>query len=177
MRPSAITLIVLLAASAARVPALASNSMGGTPATRSAAADPLQPVRALVAARQIQAALAELQGVNATGNPDWNNLMGYCSRMSSPPDLVAAERYYAAALALDPKHLDTLEYLGEMRLQQGNLAGAEAELAALKRATFFKSEQFHDLQAAIARFKAAGGRYLPGDGAVGSQAVTMPRTW
>jgi hypothetical protein len=55
--------------------------------------------------------------------------MGYSYRKADPPDLVTAEKYYSAALEINPKHLGTLEYLGEMRLQQGDLAGAEKQLA------------------------------------------------
>ena len=48
-------------------------------------------------------------------------------------------------------------------LPQGDLAGAEKELEALKKATFFKSEEFKDLQRAIASYKAAGNRYVAAD--------------
>ena len=86
--------------------------------------------------------------------------MGYSLRKKDPPDFAAAEKYYNAALAIDPKHRPTLEYLGELRLQEGNLAGAEKELEMLKKATFFKSEEFKDLQRAIASYKTAGNKYV-----------------
>jgi outer membrane protein assembly factor BamD (BamD/ComL family) len=62
-------------------------------------------------------------------------------------------------LTINPKHLGTLEYLGEMRLQQGNLREAETELEALKKATFFKSREYKELQQAIAQYKSSG-RYV-----------------
>jgi tetratricopeptide (TPR) repeat protein len=122
---------------------------------------PLAKVRDLQAAGQWQAAIDELRRINATGDPMWNNLMGYSLRRNDPPDFAAAEKYYSAALAIDPKHRPTLEYLGELRLQQGDLSGAERELEALKHATLFRSEEFKDLREAIASYKAAGNKYLP----------------
>lgn len=124
--------------------------------------DPLDHVRSLLADRQWPAAQTELQALNSTGSPDWNNLMGYVARMKQPPDLAASERYYAAALAINPKHRPTLEYLGELRLQQGNLVAAEELLARLRKTTFFKSEEFKDLEKAIARYKASGNSQVAG---------------
>jgi len=144
-------------------PAPLAASGGTTTEAPAKAADPLARARELITAKQWPAAIAELKRVNATGDANWNNLMGYASRKGSPPDLASAEKYYGAALAINPKHLGTLEYLGEMRLQQGDLAGAEKELAALKAATFMKSEEYRDLQGAIERYKAAGNKYVPKD--------------
>jgi tetratricopeptide (TPR) repeat protein len=137
------------------VPALASAGED-TPK----AADPLGQARDLVKAGQWAAALAELERIHATGDPDWNNLMGVASRRKDPPDFPAAERYYNAALAIDPKHRPTLEYLGELRLQQANLPAAEAVLDRLKKTTFFRSAEYNDLKEAIDRYKAAG-HYVP----------------
>jgi tetratricopeptide (TPR) repeat protein len=122
--------------------------------------DPLGKVRDLQRAGQWQAAIDELGRINATGDPMWNNLMGYSLRKKDPPDFAGAEQYYSAALAINPKHRPTLEYLGELRLQEGDLAGAEKELEMLKKATFSKSEEFKDLQRAIASYKAAGNKYV-----------------
>jgi len=127
------------------------------------AGGPLGKVRDLQAAGQWQAAIDELRRINATGDPMWNNLMGYSLRRNVPPDFPAAEKYYGAALAINPKHRPTLEYLGELRLQQGDLPGAERELEALKHATLFRSEEFKDLQEAIASYKAAGNKYVAKD--------------
>jgi tetratricopeptide (TPR) repeat protein len=136
-----------------------SGGSGGGAAAKEAS-DRLSPVRKLTASGQWQAAIAELQRIDAKDDPDWNNLMGYCQRRKDQPDFAAAERYYAAALAINPRHRPTLEYLGELRLQQGDLARAEHELELLKKATFFRSEEFKDLQKAIAAYKAAGNRYV-----------------
>ncbi|MCK7493043.1 MAG: UPF0149 family protein [Comamonadaceae bacterium] len=55
-------------------------------------------------------AVAELRKVNATGNADWNNLMGYALRKQPTPDLDGAQRHYDAALRIDPRHQGALEY-------------------------------------------------------------------
>jgi hypothetical protein len=139
------------------------SGVGSEAASQGKASDPLGKVRDLQAAGQWQAAIDELQRINTTGDPMWNNLMGYSFRRKDPPDFPMAEKFYSAALAINPRHRPTLEYLGELRLQEGDLAGAEKELAMLKHATLFKSEEFKDLQRAIASYKAAGNKYSPVD--------------
>jgi len=143
-------------------PALASASGSGTGggSESAQAPDTLAQARSLVQAGQWPEALAELKRINAASDPDWNNLMGVASRRGDPPDFPAAEKYYAAALAINPKHRPTLEYLGELRLQEGNLAEAEAVLARLRKTTFFRSAEYSELQDAVDRYKAAG-HYVP----------------
>ena len=153
--------LALAASPAADASSSGGSSGGGGQGQVSRIAQPLARARELIAASQWPAALEELRRVDAARDPDWNNLMGYVLRRMDPPDLAGAESYYSAALAIDPKHRPTLEYQGELRLQQGDLAGAERNLAALKRATFFKSEEFKDLERAIASYRAAGNRYIP----------------
>jgi len=140
-----------------------SGSSGGNGSWSAKPTDPLARALELTKAKDFPAAIEELRRVDATGDPMWNNLMGYSLRESSPPDFAAAEGFYAAALKIDPKHRPTLEYLGELRLQQGNLAGAEQELAALKQATWFKSSEYKELEKAIARFKANGNKFVDAD--------------
>jgi tetratricopeptide (TPR) repeat protein len=133
-----------------------------TPSRAAPAADKLGKARELIASKQWQAAIAELKQVNATSDANWNNLMGYSHRKAKNPDLAAAEKYYLAALAIDPKHAPTHEYLGELRLQQGDLAGAEKQLAALGGG-FMKSDEYKELKAAIDRYKANGNKYVSKD--------------
>ncbi len=134
----------------------------GAPPTPSpsAAADPLAVARARIAEKKWDAALQELKRVSASGNADWNNLMGYTLRKGPAHDLAGAEKYYDAALRIDPKHRGTLEYSGELALMNGNLAQAEQRLATLEKVCGGSCEEYGDLKQAVARYKAAGNRYV-----------------
>jgi hypothetical protein len=94
---------------------------------------------------------------NEPNSADWNNLLGYAQRKKSPPDLNAAERYYQAALKIDPKHKGALEYYGELFLMKNDLPGAEQMLARLDKACFFSCEEYRDLKEEIAKYKAKKG--------------------
>src|SRR5882672_8684017 len=83
--------------------------------------DKLDGVRAQIEARNFPGAIDELKRINATGNADWNNLMGYSLRKAPTPDFAGAEKFYNEALRIDPKHRGALEYSGELYLQTGNL--------------------------------------------------------
>jgi Flp pilus assembly protein TadD len=125
-----------------------------------AAADPLGKARQHIKARQWGEATAELRRVNATGNADWNNLMGFALRKLTPPDLAAAERHYDEALRLDPRHKGALEYSGELYLMKGDLPRAEQRLASLQQVCTSPCEELDDLKKAVARFKQHG-RHVP----------------
>jgi Tfp pilus assembly protein PilF len=142
--------------------AIAADSAPSPSPAQPAAVDKLGKARELIASKQWQAAIAELKQVNASGDASWNNLMGYSYRKAKNPDLAAADKYYAAALAIDAKHAPTLEYQGELRLQQGDLAGAEKNLAALDRG-LFKSAEYKELKASIEQYKASGNKYVSRD--------------
>ena len=122
--------------------------------------DALTPVRTQIAAKNWAGAIDELKRINDPGNADWNNLMGYSLRKSKVPDLAGAEKFYNEALRLNPKHRGALEYSGELYLILGDLAKAEQRLAALDKACFLPCEEYTDLKNAVARFKAAGNKYV-----------------
>ena len=130
-----------------------------SPATP-AADDPLTPTRAQIAAKNWTGAIDELKRVNATASADWNNLMGYSHRKAKMPDYAAAEKFYDEALRIDPKHRGALEYSGELYLIKGELAKAEQRLAVLDKVCFMPCEEYTDLKNALARFKAAGNKYV-----------------
>ena len=106
-----------------------------------------------IKANNYSGAISTLEAANQSNSADWNNLLGYALRKKSPPDLAAAERFYLAALKIDPKHRGALEYYGELLLIKNDLAGAEQMLARLDKACIFSCEEFRDLKEAIARFK------------------------
>jgi Flp pilus assembly protein TadD len=109
-----------------------------------------------IQARRWDAALEELRKLNSTGSADWNNLMGYTLRKQAKPDLDGAQRFYDAALKIDPGHTGALEYSGELALMKGDLATAEARLATLSKLCSMPCEPLDDLKKAIARYKAGG---------------------
>jgi tetratricopeptide (TPR) repeat protein len=150
-------LIAALAAAAALLLQSASAADDPTPPRGAAAAnaDKLAPARALIAEGKWTAAIDALKAVNDGGSADWNNLMGYSHRKARTPDYAAAERYYDAALRIDPRHKGALEYSGELYLMMGNAAKAEARLAALNGVCGPSCAEYKDLKAAIERQKAA----------------------
>lgn len=101
-----------------------------------------------------EAAIKILQTANDSGSADWNNLIGYAMRLKNPPDLMASESFYKAALKIDPTHKGALEYYGELLLMKNDLNGAEQMLVRLDKACFFSCEEFRDLKQAIAAYKA-----------------------
>jgi tetratricopeptide (TPR) repeat protein len=137
-------------------PALAADS---TPEP-SAAKDALASARALIAGEKWAAAIDELSRVNDRGNADWNNLMGYAHRKAKTPDYAAAERYYDAALKINPGHRGALEYSGELYLILGDLPRARQRLAALDQACTPGCEELRDLKAAVARFETKGNKLV-----------------
>jgi Flp pilus assembly protein TadD len=106
-----------------------------------------------IKAKNYSNAIATLEAANQTNSADWNNLLGYAQRKKSPPDLVAAERFYQSALRIEPKHKGALEYYGELLLMKNDLAGAEQMLARLDKACIFSCEEYRDLKEAISKFK------------------------
>jgi hypothetical protein len=149
-------LFVAVALAGALGPALAADT-----APSAAVADPLSTARALVGEKKWSAAIAELKSVNDSASADWNNLMGYSLRKAQPPDYAAAEKYYDAALRLDPRHRGALEYSGELYLIVGKLPLAEQRLAALDKACLLPCEEYTDLKNAVQRYKANGNKYMP----------------
>jgi len=124
------------------------------------AKDKLAGARALIADNKWVAAIDELKRVNDSSSADWNNLMGYSHRKAKTPDYAAAERYYDAALRIEPQHRGALEYSGELYLMTGDLAKAEARLAALDKACTLPCEEYTALKKAVAGYKANGNKVV-----------------
>jgi Flp pilus assembly protein TadD len=131
-----------------------------TPTGAQAAPDVLVTARQQISAKLWPQAVAELKRVNATSSADWNNLMGYSLRKSSPPDLEGSEKFYNEALRIDPKHKGALEYSGELYLMKGDLPTAEKRLAALSKACTFGCDEYTDLKKAVERYKANGNKVV-----------------
>jgi Flp pilus assembly protein TadD len=110
--------------------------------------------RASIKADKYDQAIQQLQAANETSSADWNNLLGYSLRKKQPPDLVGAEKYYQAALKIDPDHRGALEYYGKLKLINNELPGAEALLAKLDKVCTFGCEEYSDLKQAVQKYKA-----------------------
>ena len=119
------------------------------------AAPPLAAAQGHLKAQRWAAAVDELKRVNASGDADWNNLMGYALRKLAKPDLDGAQRHYDAALRINPNHQGALEYAGELALMKRDPATAEAYLARLQKLCASPCEPLDDLRQAIAKYKAA----------------------
>jgi Flp pilus assembly protein TadD len=113
----------------------------------------LTETRASIKSDNYDQAIKQLQAANETSSADWNNLLGYSLRKKQPPDLLGAEKYYQAALKIDPRHRGALEYYGELKLMNNDLPGAEALLARLDRACTFGCEEYSDLKEAVRKYK------------------------
>jgi Flp pilus assembly protein TadD len=122
--------------------------------------DKFTPARAKIAEKNWAAAIEELKKVNDPASAEWNNLMGYSLRKADPANAGEAEKFYNEALRIEPRHRGALEYSGELYLMTGNLAKAEERLAALDKACFLPCEEYSDLKKAVARYKAAGNKYV-----------------
>lgn len=156
MKSTLQSLMLTVALAAGAWPALAADTPSPAPAPAAPArmADPLAPARMHIQGQRWPAAIDELRRLNATGNADWNNLMGYALRKQATPDLDGAQRYYDAALRLEPQHRGALEYSGELALMKGDLATAEKRVAALEKACGSGGcEELADLRKSVALFK------------------------
>jgi hypothetical protein len=155
-------LILTLVAAAVAAPLVQAADTPEPPAPRAAApaADKLAAARKLIEARQWGAAIDELKRVDERSSADWNNLMGYTLRKGPAPDLAASEKYYDAALRIDPHHRNTLEYSGELYLMKGDLAKAQSRLAALQAECGTSCSQYGDLKGAIDRYQSNGNKYV-----------------
>jgi Flp pilus assembly protein TadD len=123
--------------------------------------DKFTPARTKIAEKNYAAAIDELKKVNDPASAEWNNLMGYSLRKADPvANAGEAEKFYNEALRIEPRHRGALEYSGELYLMTGNLAKAEERLAALDKACFLPCEEYTDLKKAVARYKAAGNKFV-----------------
>ncbi len=123
--------------------------------------DKLTPARTLIGQKNWAGAVAELRKVSDPTSADWNNLMGYSLRKADADNIPEAEKFYNEALRIDPGHRGALEYSGELYLMTGNLPMAEERLARLDKACFLPCEEHTDLKRAVAKYKAAGNKYVP----------------
>jgi len=134
------------------------RAMGGSDSPSSASTAEsvdLRQGQAAIAARNWEEAIRRLDRVVAADprNADALNGLGYANRNLGRHE--ASMTWYRRALAVDAGHKGALEYQGELFLTLGDLSGAEANLATLARVCSRSCEEFRELEAAIAKHKAA----------------------
>ncbi len=116
----------------------------------------LEAGRKAIEAKNYKVALGHLiKAVQELPNDaDAHNMLGYSYRKVGTMD--KSLEHYQKALKIDPNHRSAHEYLGELYLDMNQLANAEKQLAALKKACpfFGKCEEFDDLKKAIDDYKA-----------------------
>ena len=89
-------------------------------------------------------------------NADALNLLAYATRKNGDP--AKSIPIYERALAIDPKHKDAHEYIGEAYLAMGNLPKAKEHLARLDSLCFITCSQYRDLKKAVQEYETKGGR-------------------
>ena len=117
----------------------------------------LRDARALIESERYEEALAKLERVVAgdEDNADAWNLVGFGLRKLGRYD--EAMEGYARALAIDPRHTEAIEYLGELHLALDDLPEAEKQLARLGEICRSGCDEYDELEEAIARYRAAKG--------------------
>jgi Tfp pilus assembly protein PilF len=100
----------------------------------------------LINERRYDEALATLKAAErAFGpHPDILTYAGYAWRKKG--DAATAERYYRQALAIAPGHRGATEYYGELKVEQGDIAGARLMLARLDAACAYGCAEADELR-------------------------------
>jgi len=147
-------LLVLLFTVGAPHPAFAAGGGGGSWAPAVQVDPDLDRAAQAIKAKEYERAISYLNAVVARDeqNAEAHNLLGFAERMRG--NLDAAFRHYERALAIDPKHRGAHEYVGETYLLAGNLPKAEEHLAILDKLCLFPCEEYSDLKAAVAAYRA-----------------------
>ena len=146
----AILLAAVLAWSGAHAADTPSN-LGPTVSERLTAA------RSAIAAKNWSRALSELDAAarEEPRNAEVHNLLGYSHRKQATPNLPKAFEHYKKALALDPRHKGTHEYIGEAYLMNKQPAEAEKHLATLEQLCGNRTcEEYVDLAKALGDYRA-----------------------
>ena len=75
------------------------------------------------------------------------NLLGFTARKSG--DLSSAAKYYSEALEINPRHVQALEYQGELYLQLGEIEKAKQNLERIKQICWLVCKEKKMLEKAI----------------------------
>ncbi len=100
----------------------------------------------LINLHRYEAALEQLKAAQrAFGpHPDVLTYLGYVNRKLGRLD--EAERYYSEVLAIAPGHVGATEYYGELKVERGDIPGAQRLLASLERSCAYGCVEEDDLR-------------------------------
>lgn len=157
MKPSRMALsATLLAATLVAGSAFADDSGYGAAQSQTRNSD-FNEAAELIGAKRYASAIPLLVTVTKAepDNADAYNLLGFSYRKSG--NLERADEAYRRALALDPGHLNALEYQGELFLMRNDVDAALANLDKISGQCLFTCEQERELQAAIEKWRGEQG--------------------
>jgi len=112
--------------------------------------DPFDHVYGLIRLEKFAEAHQSLKYINAPTpsiQADKLNLLGFTARKSG--DLSSAATYYSEALEINPKHIQALEYQGELYLQLGEIDKAKQNLERIKQICWLVCKEKKMLEKAI----------------------------
>ena len=112
--------------------------------------DPFESIYGLIRLEKFAEAHESLKFIRVltpSKEADKYNLLGFTARKSG--DLKAAAEYYKKALEINPKHIQALEYQGELYLQLGEIVQAKKNLEKIKTICWFICKEKKMLEEAI----------------------------
>jgi tetratricopeptide (TPR) repeat protein len=112
--------------------------------------DPFESIYGLIRLEKFAEAHESLKFIRVltpSKEADKYNLLGFTARKSG--DLNVAAEYYKKALEINPKHIQALEYQGELYLQLGDIEQAKRNLEKIKTICWFICKEKKMLEEAI----------------------------
>ena len=112
--------------------------------------DPFESIYGLIRLEKFAEAHETLKFIRVltpSKEADKYNLLGFTARKSG--DLNLAAEYYKKALEINPKHIQALEYQGELYLQLGEIEQAKKNLEKIKTICWFICKEKKMLEEAI----------------------------
>jgi tetratricopeptide (TPR) repeat protein len=112
--------------------------------------DPFESIYGLIRLEKFAEAHESLKFIRVltpSKEADKYNLLGFTARKSG--DLNVAAEYYKKALEINPKHIQALEYQGELYLQLGEIGTSKKNLEKIKTMCWFICKEKKMLEEAI----------------------------
>ena len=112
--------------------------------------DPFERIYGLIRLEKFAAAHEALKFISVptpSKQADKYNLLGFTARKSG--NLKAAGEYYERALEINPKHIQALEYQGELYLQLGDIDQAKRNLEKINEICWLVCKEKSMLKSAI----------------------------